>query len=130
VGLGHHAGTRASDCVPHNSLTTIGQFQGCIKQKVAREAIYWLEQNSPDWLPRITVREGSRTRRRFWQPGGGYDRSIESANTLERMIDYIHLNPVRRGLVKKAVDWPWSSAQWYAGTRPALIEIDPTIPTS
>jgi REP element-mobilizing transposase RayT len=115
---------------PRDSLTTIGQFQGFIKEKVAREAIQWLEQNSPDWLSHITVREGSRTRRRFWQPGGGNDRSIESAETLERMIEYIHLNPIRCKLVERTIDRPWSSARWYAGTRPALIEIDPTIPTS
>ena len=29
------------------------------------------------------------------------------------MIDYIHLNPVRRGLVGRASDWRWSSAGWY-----------------
>jgi putative transposase len=29
------------------------------------------------------------------------------------MIDYIHLNPVRRGLVERASDWKWSSAAWF-----------------
>jgi putative transposase len=99
-----------------------------VKERVARQAIRWLEQNAPDWLPRITVREGLRTRRRFWQPGGGYDRNIERVDTLERMIDYIHLNPVRRGLVERAIDWPWSSARWYAGIRPAVLEMDATLP--
>ena len=31
------------------------------------------------------------------------------------MIDYIHLNPVRRGLVTRARDWRWSSARWFEG---------------
>ena len=26
-------------------------------------------------------------------------------------LDYMHLNPVRAGLVARAVDWPWSSAR-------------------
>jgi putative transposase len=30
-------------------------------------------------------------------------------------IDYIHRNPVRRGLVERAIDWQWSSARWYEG---------------
>lgn len=100
--------------VPRDSLTSMGQFQGFIKERVARQAIHWLEQHSPEWLQRITVQEGSRVRRRFWQPGGAYDRNIDSVDTLQRMIEYVHLNPVRRGLVESAIDWRWSSAQWYA----------------
>ena len=30
-------------------------------------------------------------------------------------MEYIHLNPVRRGLVKRAEDWKWSSVHEYAG---------------
>lgn len=40
---------------------------------------------------------------------------------------YIHLNPVRKGLVDRATDWKWSSAQWYAaGTGP--LAMDPVPP--
>ncbi len=31
------------------------------------------------------------------------------------MIDYVHMNPVRRGLVARATDWRWSSAGWFEG---------------
>jgi putative transposase len=44
------------------------------------------------------------------------------------MIDYVHQNPVRRGLVKRAEDWKWSSAAFYAGITPFLIEMDRTLP--
>ncbi len=88
----------------------------------------WLEQYSPQWLARITVREGLRTRRRFWQPGGGYDRNIDDVETLLSMIEYFHLNPVRRGLVERAIDWEWSSARWYAGIRPVYLEMAETLP--
>ncbi len=44
------------------------------------------------------------------------------------MIDYLHANPVRRGLVQRAIDGKWSSARWYAGMRPVPIEMDATIP--
>jgi hypothetical protein len=30
-------------------------------------------------------------------------------------VEYIHLNPVRRGLVKSAQDWKWSSVHEYGG---------------
>jgi len=31
------------------------------------------------------------------------------------VIDYIHANPVRRGLVAMATDWTWSSARFWEG---------------
>ena len=40
------------------------------------------------------------------------------------MIDYIHTNPVRRGLVARVEDWEWSSARWYAGLRPVKLQMD------
>ena len=30
-------------------------------------------------------------------------------------IEYVHDNPVRRGLASRAVDWPWSSVRAWAG---------------
>ena len=45
-------------------------------------------------------------------------------------IEYLHDNPVRRGLVSRAVDWPWSSARAWAGYEDALVSIDRTIPTT
>jgi putative transposase len=68
---------------PRSSNLRIGQFQGFVKERVARQSIRWLEQNAAHWLQRITVQEGSRVRHRFWQAGGGYDRNIESVDTLE-----------------------------------------------
>ena len=35
----------------------------------------------------------------------------------EDWIGYRYGNPVRRGVVDRATDWPWSSALWYAGKR-------------
>ena len=54
---------------------------------------------------------------RLWQQGGGYDRNITRCETLRNAIEYIHLNPVRRGLCARPVDWAWSSArQWRDGS--------------
>lgn len=114
---------------PREPDLRVGEFQGAIKEQVARLAIRWLEENAAEWIPRITVREGARERRRFWQPGGGYDRNVEELGTLQQMIEYIHLNPVRRGLVRKAIDWEWSSARWYAGITPIHLQMDRTVPT-
>jgi putative transposase len=113
---------------PRSDEMTVGEIRSRIKEPVARRAIAWLEQSAPDWLPRITVQEGKRTRRRFWQPGGGYDRNATELVTIYSMIDYIHNNPVRRGLVEKSTDWEWSSARWYADMSPVLIQMDRTLP--
>lgn len=37
---------------------------------------------------------------------------------LLELIRYIHMNPVRAGLVRTPQDYPWSSYHWYLGTRP------------
>lgn len=98
-----------------------------MKEPVARKAIRYLRDHAPEWLARVTLREGRRVRRRFWQPGGGYDRNVTSAEALRAMIDYIHANPVRRGLAATAEDWQSPSARWYAGLRPAKLEMDESV---
>ncbi len=47
-----------------------------------------------------------------WQ-AGYYPFNVFTENKLSEKLDYMHLNPVRRGLVQRAVDWKWSSARWY-----------------
>ena len=49
---------------------------------------------------------------RFWQPKS-YIFHIYSDRKLREKLDYMHLNPVRAGLVRKAEEWRWSSARWY-----------------
>jgi putative transposase len=84
-----------------------------IKEPVGRQAIAQVKKHRPDWLERLTRERRGRRERLFWQSGGGFDRNITEAMTLEFMIDYIHHNPVRRGLVARTADWKWSSAGWH-----------------
>jgi putative transposase len=71
------------------------------------------EVNSP-LLDQLTVRERPGVNVfRFWQEGGGYDRNLRSKAAVLATIDYIHENPVHRGLCMHAEDWPWSSARYY-----------------
>jgi putative transposase len=65
-------------------------------------------------LAQLTIQErpGKQTFR-FWQEGPGYDRNLSSEAAVLASIDYIHHNPVRRGLCEKARDWKWSSARWF-----------------
>ena len=113
---------------PREPKMKLGPIVGEIKEEVARKAIKYLEEHAPQWLPKITVLEGTRKRRRFWQPGGGFDRNAIEIATVHYMVDYIHANPVRRKLVDRPEDWFWSSARWYAGHQPVPIMLDRTIP--
>jgi putative transposase len=65
-------------------------------------------------LDQLTIRERpGKMVFRFWQEGPGYDRNLNTAKSVLSSIDYIHNNPVKRGLVQSAVDWMWSSARHY-----------------
>ena len=44
-----------------------------------------------------------------------FDRALRTVRVYHEKVEYIHLNPVRRGLVKKPEDWKWSSMREYAG---------------
>ncbi len=73
-----------------------------------------LEQSDSPLLARLTVRERPGVQGfRFWQEGGGYDRNLRSVKAVESAIEYIHQNPVRRGLCDRPTDWRWSSASHY-----------------
>ena len=74
--------------------------------------------------PRLKLASDAHGVLRFWQRGGGYDRNIRDIEELREKIEYIHTNPVRRGLVERAVDWRWSSAAAWAGLD-AMIRPDP-----
>ena len=107
---------------PREHVYDIADIRKAIKSPVASRAIRFLEEEAPEWVPRITRRRGDDTERLFWQSGGGYDRNITEPKTLMQVIEYIHLNPVRRGLVERADQWKWSSAAWFLGTgTPPLI---------
>ncbi|HET9178567.1 MAG TPA: transposase [Terriglobia bacterium] len=50
----------------------------------------------------------------LWQPRF-FDRALRTVREYSEKVEYIHLNPVKAGLVRRAEDWPWSSFSEYAG---------------
>jgi putative transposase len=113
LGIRIHAGTRSRHNLSRNITYEISAILKAIKEPVGRSAVSYLAQHSPEWLPRITRQRGTRTERLFWQSGEGFDRNIWEPRALLSMIDYIHMNPVRRGLVARSIAWRWSSAGWF-----------------
>ncbi|NOZ23829.1 MAG: hypothetical protein GXP25_22350, partial [Planctomycetes bacterium] len=84
---------------PRKDGYSISQILRSIKQSVSRRAIRYLRRNNPDGLNQLATGEARRPYR-FWQAGAGYDRNVTSRDALLKMIDYMHNNPVRRGLVE------------------------------
>ncbi|WP_237229288.1 REP-associated tyrosine transposase [Rubinisphaera sp. JC750] len=109
---------------PDTAEVDIGRVLKLIKAPVARQALKYLRQHSPDWLQKLERSRGAKTEHLLWQSGGGYDRNVENPDTLLAMIDYIHANPVRKGLVERPDDWKWSSAAWYSEQTEGQLFID------
>ena len=61
---------------------------------------------------------------RFWQRGGGYDRNLRTVADIYEKIEYVHNNPVRRGLAASAEEWPWSSCRAWQNGGNVPIAID------
>jgi putative transposase len=63
------------------------------------------------------------THRHFWQPRY-YDFNVFATGKFKEKIQYIHRNPVTRGLVSKPEDYRWSSFNHNATGEPSPIEIE------
>jgi putative transposase len=111
---------------PDEATCNIDEFLKAIKRPFAFRIKKLLAKSNNSLLKQLTIRQrpGVMTFR-FWQEGPGYDRNLTHSSSALAAIDYIHNNPVRRGLVERAVDWKWSSARFFvqADARP-----DPKLP--
>jgi len=113
---------------PKEEATVISKLLTDIKRPFSSQIKRLLAEAESPLLQQLTIqqRPGVSTFR-FWQEGPGYDRNLTDPRTTLAAIDYVHLNPVRRGLVKRATDWPWSSARWYLDPSSPQKEELPTI---
>ena len=59
----------------------------------------------------------------FWQKRY-YDRNVRDAAEFDEKLGYIHLNPVKRGLVKEPAEWEWSSFRHYSLREVGRVEIE------
>ena len=61
---------------------------------------------------------------RFWQPWY-YDFNVCSERKRNEKMNYMHFNPVRRGLVESPNDWKWSSYRFYWRNEKGLCDPNP-----
>jgi putative transposase len=65
-----------------------------------------------------------RSRQRpFWQPRY-YDFNVFSEGKRVEKLNYMHWNPMKRGLVDRPEDWPWSSCHYYQTGERGRVTID------
>ena len=57
---------------------------------------------------RISESRAARGERGIWQRRY-WEHTIRDENDLARHVDYIHINPIKHGLVTRVRDWPLSS---------------------
>lgn len=78
-----------------------------IKKRFTRN---YLKAGGVESIPsasRQAKRERSLWQRRF------FEHTIHDEADMKRCVDYVHVNPLKHGLVAKVVDWPWSSFHRY-----------------
>jgi len=112
---------------PRASVYSISDILSDMKQPVTRRAIKYLRTPAPGFLTRLRDGQpGGKVTHRFWQRGGGFDRNLFKPDAIHAEIEYMHGNPVRRGLVEHPEDWAWSSARYFAGRAdvPPALDVD------
>lgn len=53
-----------------------------------------------------------------------YECNVRDEREFVEKLRYVHRNPVKRGLVKQAADWKWSSLRHYALCEIGRVEIE------
>jgi putative transposase len=93
-----------------------------LKQRVSKKLRKKQRRNFVGQL-RLTFPEPVDNIRSFWQ-ARFYDFNVYTNRKKREKLDYMHRNPLTRGLVNHPKDWPWSSWSFYGMGEPGLVEID------
>ena len=94
-----------------------------LKQRVARD-LRRRKRKAYEGQLRLPFGNGDTTLPHFWQ-ARFYDFNVYSSRKLREKLQYMHANPVERGLVKSAGEWVWSSFSFYEKGECGLVRIDP-----
>ena len=95
-----------------------------LKKFTAREIIAQLPAEGRDWLLNqlryFRAAHKQASTHQVWQEGV-HPQAIVSDEMMLRKLEYLHNNPVKRGLVASPEHWRYSSAhEWLPGAAPVL----------
>ncbi len=89
---------------PLDPAPNIALYLAGIKQPASKRIKRLLEEWKSPLLVDLTVRERpGKDTFRFWQAGPGFDRNLWSPSAIRCALDYIHENPIKRGLSTDAI---------------------------
>jgi putative transposase len=71
----------------------------------------------------LPFRESESLPRQFWQRRF-HDFNVWSHKKRREKLEYMHMNPVKRKLVRDPKDWPWSSYSHYEKGEEGIVRID------
>ena len=94
-----------------------------LKQRVARD-LRKRKRGAGGGQLRLAFMSGDAALPRFWQPRFN-DFNVYSRYKVREKLEYMHQNPVKRGLVKNPGEWMWSSFLFYEKGEVGLVKIDP-----
>jgi putative transposase len=89
-----------------------------LKQRGARKLL-----GCPTLPARFAGRVGEAKDRHFWMKRF-YDFNVWSEKKRVEKLNYMHMNPVTRGLVTHPKDWPWSSYRYWQFRDESLLRCD------
>lgn len=99
--------------------TTVTDFRKFTGRKLAD----YCDQHLPACFRKVIRDAASDDRnRQIWQPSR-HPEQIESERFWRQKIDYLHENPCRKGLVRRAVDWRFSSASYWLLDKPPVNDV-------
>ena len=101
------------------TLSTVLQM---LKQRVSRKMRKRKKDGVKGQMEFLFCADGEEARS-FWQERF-YDFNVYSKGKVKEKLNYMHANPVIRGLVKHPKDWPWSSWSTCVKGEIGLIELD------
>ena len=110
---------------PNRDDYSISKMLRDIKEPTSQTYMAYLRKNAPWELEMLKARQGKRAVYRMWQAGGGFDRNLIELDEIEEKVNYVELNPVRRGYVERPTDWVWSSARARADEQAVPLTVDP-----
>jgi len=101
----------------------LGRIIGHLKRMSARDILDFLRVGDSELLEQLMVVRDGRLKSVLWQKRC-FDHNCRNDDAVRSRIEYCHINPVKRGLVQSAEDWPWSSCRWYLGMKDVKLRID------
>ncbi len=98
------------------------------KRHTAQRVLEQLEKENSEWLLNqfqyFRAKHKTESAHQVWQEGSHPQEIADDAMMMQK-LDYLHDNPVKRGLVAAAEHWRYSSAhEWCPGAIP-LLRCDP-----